>query len=90
MREDGDLSDRIIGSVTIDGEEFYMYAHWYDFVLGAYRLSGDTNEYEDEPAGEKYLRWFINENGDDPFVLTLFPRNDYTIEAVNVVNFTYT
>lgn len=79
MEEDGDLADTCIGEVTIDGQNYPLMPH--EYVPSTERFSGNNGG-----AADKLMRWVINNNEDDPDILTLFPRDDYTIEAIKVVD----
>ena len=82
MEEDSDVADTCIGEVTIDGQNYPLMPRGY--TLDSEMLEGNNGWVEE--AGQKYLYWYINRSTGEPDILTLFPRNDYTIEAINVVD----
>lgn len=80
MENDGDLADACIGSITIDGQQYPLLATTWEHD----EFSGDNGR---ESTNDKYLYWDINSYlVPDPTVLRIRPRNDYTIEAINVVD----
>lgn len=82
MEEDGDLGDTCIGEVTIDGQNYPLMPRGY--TLDSEMLEGNNGRVDE--VGHNYLYWYINRDTGEPDILTLFPRDDYTIEAIKVVD----
>lgn len=80
--KDGDLTDTCIGEVAIDGQKYPLMPRKY--TLDSETLEGDNGQVDE--VGHNYLYWYINRDTGEPDILTLFPHDDYTIEAIKVVD----
>ena len=80
LEGDYDVAGTCIGSVTIDGQSHNLLPQ--EFVTVDNTLNGNIQ------SVNKYLTWSIY--GNEPTELVLYPRNDYTIEAIRVVDIYWT